>query len=415
MRIYIAPHVSAYTVESSKLDTVLALSPGIFNTVVQAWDNCGAVGKTSVNITVAAPGLRPARFLYVADDSRNRVWGFTVDPSTGALDPTGQGPIATNSSYRLASDKGGNRLYVTNAGPVPFARVYAYFVDRRNGSLHPVPDSPFSLGKTPGPIAVHPSGQFIFVGTVTLQPDEGILVFKVNTDGSLTPANSTPAPTTSTPNSIVVDRWGRYLYVTSSGGNSIDAFEIDAISGALTPVSGSPYTVFAPGCPDSSPSGIAESFGRFLYSSDEGGSAISGYAIDGKTGTLTELSKSPFPVSGGCSKGKGFPRALATEPTGRFLYVMTNGNYFSIYSINAGNGFLRHVKDTPRISNGLLYGAVETDPSGKFLYVRISSNSGGDEIAGFSIDPISGDLTALPGSPFPIGPNVHAFDLVVIP
>ena len=139
MRIYIAPHVSAYTVESSKLDTVLALSPGIFNTVVQAWDNCGAVGKTSVNITVAAPGLRPARFLYVADDSRNRVWGFTVDPSTGALDPTGQGPIATNSSYRLASDKGGNRLYVTNAGPVPFARVYAYFVDRRNGSLHPVP------------------------------------------------------------------------------------------------------------------------------------------------------------------------------------------------------------------------------------------------------------------------------------
>ena len=129
----------------------------------------------------------------------------------------------------------------------------------------------------------------------------------MNTDESLTPANSTPTPTTSTPNSIVVDRWGRYLYVTSSGGNSIDAFEIDAISGALTPVSGSPYTVFAPGCPDSSPSGIAESFGRFLYSSDEGGSAISGYAIDGKTGTLTELSKSPFPVSGGCSRAKAFP------------------------------------------------------------------------------------------------------------
>jgi 6-phosphogluconolactonase (cycloisomerase 2 family) len=413
MRIYVAPQVSVYTVESSHLDTEVVLSPGNFNTVIAAWDNCGGVGKASVNIAVAATGLRPARFLYVADDATNKVWSFNIDPSTGVISPTGQRSVATNSSYRLASDKGGYRLYVTNAAPVPFGRVYGYFIDRRNGSLHAVPRSPFSVDTTPGPVTVHPSGKFVFVGTVTLQPGDGILAFRVNADGSLTPLNSTPTPTKSTPNSMAVDRWGKYLYVSSSGGDSIDAFEVDVTSGALTPVPGSPYTVATPGCVSSSPSGVADLFGRYHYTSDEGSSEITGYAIAGRTGTLTELARSPLPVLGGCTNDTG-PRKITTEPTGRFLYVM-NGEYLSIYSINAGNGFLTHLKDTRPISSGQLFGPLRTDPSGKFLFTAKSSGAVGDEVIGFSIDPTSGDLTALPGSPFPIGPNVEAFDLAVTP
>jgi 6-phosphogluconolactonase (cycloisomerase 2 family) len=211
---------------------------------------------------------------------------------------------------------------------------------------------------------------------------------------------------------MVVDTWGKYLYVISSSGNSIDAFQIDAILGALTPIAGSPYTLATLGCVNPFPTGITDLFGRFLYTSDEA-SEISGYAIVGKTGTLTELARSPFPVSGGCPNGTASPRGITTEPTGRFLYVM-NADYFSIYSINAGNGVLTHVKDTTRISNGLLHAALRADPSGNFLYASKTS-SGGDKVVGFSIDPVSGDLTALPVSPFPIGSNVAAFDLVVTP
>jgi hypothetical protein len=54
-------------VASDHLDAEITLSPGNFNTVVEAWDNCGGVAKTSVNITVIAAGLRLSRFLYVAD------------------------------------------------------------------------------------------------------------------------------------------------------------------------------------------------------------------------------------------------------------------------------------------------------------------------------------------------------------
>jgi hypothetical protein len=52
MRIYKAPNVAVYTVKGSSLDTYISLAPGSYNTVVQAWDNCGGVYKTPVGITV---------------------------------------------------------------------------------------------------------------------------------------------------------------------------------------------------------------------------------------------------------------------------------------------------------------------------------------------------------------------------
>src|SRR4051794_33661078 len=52
MRIYIAPHVSALATNLDHIDALLKLVPGSYQTVVQAFDNCGGVGKTPVNITV---------------------------------------------------------------------------------------------------------------------------------------------------------------------------------------------------------------------------------------------------------------------------------------------------------------------------------------------------------------------------
>src|SRR5215469_5382731 len=52
MGIYTGPNVLAYTVNGNKLNTVLTLSPGTYNTVVQEWDNCGGAEKTPVTIFV---------------------------------------------------------------------------------------------------------------------------------------------------------------------------------------------------------------------------------------------------------------------------------------------------------------------------------------------------------------------------
>jgi len=405
MRIYIADHVSAYNVKSDSLDTLLPLSPGAYNTVVQAWDNCGGVGKAAVNITVAATGLQPVRFLYIGDGYNDTVWGYMVNPTTGAPSPTSQRSIKT-SPYIMASDKGGYRLYVAGN-----RLTYAYFVDRRNGYLSPVPGSPFSLPDSlePWSVAIHPSGKFVFVGGYSDGWIDGILVFKVNGDGSLTLINSNPVPTNGFVDWAVVDRSGKYLYALSSYENLLYAFVIDTVSGALTPVPGSPYSITT-GC-HTTPSGITEWYGRYLYLSDLG-SQVSGYAIEGKAGTLTELSGSPFSDHGACS-GNGVPHSLTTEPTNRFLYVL-NSSSISIYSINAGNGALTYVKDKA-LAAGFDSRRLHADPSGEFLYVTTySPQAYGVVLSGYSINPVSGDLTALPGSPFPIGSD-SANDFALTP
>src|SRR5436189_4245362 len=54
MRIYTADHVSAYTVNGAHLETFITLAPGTYNTVVQAWDNCGGVAKTPITLSVTS-------------------------------------------------------------------------------------------------------------------------------------------------------------------------------------------------------------------------------------------------------------------------------------------------------------------------------------------------------------------------
>jgi hypothetical protein len=52
MGIYTAPGALAYTTKGSQLNTVLTLSPGVYHSVVEEWDNCGGASTAPVTITV---------------------------------------------------------------------------------------------------------------------------------------------------------------------------------------------------------------------------------------------------------------------------------------------------------------------------------------------------------------------------
>jgi hypothetical protein len=56
MGIYTAPGQLAYTVQGAQLNTELSLNPGVYNTVVEEWDNCGGAATTPVTITVGSGG-----------------------------------------------------------------------------------------------------------------------------------------------------------------------------------------------------------------------------------------------------------------------------------------------------------------------------------------------------------------------
>src|SRR6204780_453711 len=52
--IYTGPDQLVYTVQGAKLNTLINLNPGVYNTVVEEWDNCGSASVTPVKITVGS-------------------------------------------------------------------------------------------------------------------------------------------------------------------------------------------------------------------------------------------------------------------------------------------------------------------------------------------------------------------------
>ncbi|HEY1677616.1 MAG TPA: beta-propeller fold lactonase family protein [Candidatus Sulfotelmatobacter sp.] len=407
IRIYSAPSVEAFTGSGDRINTYINLNPGTYNTVVQAWDNCGNVGKTNVTITVTSVA-QPAGFVYTVGFDMNNlqsttIQGFTIVPGNGALAKTLQGPVTANvDPVALAPDKGGYRLYVAD---YVSGDVFAYFIDRQNGHLDPVPGAPFAANRSVAAVAVHPRGKLIFAALSEYAPGDGVAVFQLQDDGSLKLAPGSPYATQTGPQGLTMDPDGNYLYV-ADGSGYIDAFQIDTVSAALTPLPGSPYpTPVVAACGNTYPRDVFDLNGKYLYNADGTAGVADGFAIEPTTGTLTALSGSPWEDTH-CEGGSGIdyvqawmsPRSLAVEGTGKFLYALNEfEDNIAIYSI-ASNGALKFKKFTP--ANSACYGAVRTDSTGNYLYAggcTLSyTNPGYNLLVGFSINHTTGDLTPLP-------------------
>ena len=397
IQLYSGAGTLVYTTLGGKMNTYVWLRPGTYYTTVQAWDNCGSYAKVNVKVNVTS--TQPwAGLLYVTQtnylpqtfNNSNLVQGYIIGQQ-GSLTANGQGPVNTDiDPESVAADKGGYRLYVGN---YQSGDVSAYFINRSNGRLSPVPGSPFPVNRSISAVAVHPSGQFVFAAGDQNAPGDGITVFHVNSNGSLSKVAGSPFPTQNDPWDMVVDPSGKYLYVADASSSKIDAFSISAVSGALTPLPGSPYTVTPanPSC-GAVPENIIDWAGKYAYTANAFDNSVGGFYIS-SAGTLSNMPGSPY-GSTGCS---GFnnvrnPDHLAIDGTGKFLYGQdhTNSN-LSIFRINA-NGSLTFVKYTAYGTAS--DGPIRTDPAGNYLYVL------GNGITGYAINHTTGDLTPLPGSPY---------------
>jgi 6-phosphogluconolactonase (cycloisomerase 2 family) len=426
MRIYSAPGVEAYTVGGAKMNTYINLTPGTYNTVLVAWDNCGGVATTNVTVTTTSQ-LQPGGFVYTANtdywsgNTANFVQGFTIVAGNGALAPILQGPVSANvAPASVASDKGGYRLYV---GDEVSGDVFAYFINRDNGYLTNVPGDPFPVDRSVTAVAVHPSGKWIFATRDEQAAGDGVAVFELQSNGSLAPATGSPYATENGPEALVVDPTGNYLYVADQNGygNSyIDAFEINQTTGALTPVSGSPFALADPACGSGGldPTDIIDTAGTYVYLADRLADSISGFGI-GASGTLTQIAGSPWadygscPIPPYCDNCVGNPVSLAIDGTGKFLYGVNTGSDvydIAIYSIGS-NGSLTFVKYAGNLEAGCGDGSIRTDSTGNYLYTSACVNipNGYMGLAGFSINHTTGNLTMLPTSPYTyLNQSIHA-------
>lgn len=137
---------------------------------------------------------------------------------------------------------------------------------------------------------------------------------------------------------------GNFLYValagTSSANNQIVAFSIDQNTGVLGAVPGSPFTTG----PDPQYMVLMWSsvFNQtFLYTANIQDNTISAFIADDTTGLLTQISGSPY--SGATGLG-----GLAVTSNGKpFLYAADQAGSILGYSINTTTGELQAMPGSP--------------------------------------------------------------------
>jgi 6-phosphogluconolactonase len=122
-----------------------------------------------------------------------------------------------------------------------------------------------------------------------------------------------------------------------------------------------------------------------------GRSPFTVYSITAATGKLTFLGK-PLPVGTGM-----VAESVATDVTGRYVYMTTNDATLNGYSIDNTTGELTELKGSPFSASGGTRG-LAADPSGKFLYL-----ANGQQLLGYSINAVTGALTQLSTSPYSAG------------
>jgi len=191
----------------------------------------------------------------------------------------------------------------------------------------------------------------------------------------------------------------KFLY-TLHNNQALRGFAITPETGALTPLSGKPRML--PEFPFLLGMGKGPA-GKFLYPVTPDSSVTSGFAVNPTTGALTPVPGSPFP----------FPPsgvAMTVHPSGKFAYLNAIAYDISPFIVNPTTGALTA---SGNVASAGVYPRLAIEPKGKCLYALnkgiffIDDPAKTNNISAFSIDPASasGELTEIPGSPFPTGNN----------
>ena len=169
------------------------------------------------------------------------------------------------------------------------------------------------------------------------------------------------------------------LYVANSGSDNVSGYSINATSGILAAIPGSPFSNV------SGPSAMAvSSNGFFAYVTNGRTSTVAAFRVSTEGALLsvptTPSNPNPAPV-------EAAPGALAIAPNTKHVYVGNSGtDKVTAFNIEA-SGALTLIPQTagttnPVSVNGADPAAIAITPSGKFLYV---ANSGSNDIMAFSI------------------------------
>jgi YVTN family beta-propeller protein len=190
----------------------------------------------------------------------------------------------------------------------------------------------------------------------------------------------------------------KFVYVANSGSNNVSAYTINAATGALTAVPGSPFAA------DQGPLLMrADAAGKFLFVSNQGSATgpprLSVYTIDGTTGALTQAAHSPFDLGAQFGPAPAIGRPMI-DPSGSLAYVgippQVPAGSPELYGATVDSGGnLTVIPGMPfQVGYGIQYGAFSA--GGKILYLPHNGmNANVGQIWAWSVSSPSGALTAI--------------------
>lgn len=193
------------------------------------------------------------KYLYVANSTQGAIAVYTIS-SSGALSLLPTAPYVGNGASipdGIAVSADGKFVYVANFGSNNISVFTACiavttFCPIADGSLLEVSGSPFALGigngTGPGPIAIDPTGNYLFVlNTVSSQMSEfhiGItMVDALTSTATLVPNIPISIATGAGPTSFAIHPTGRWLYTANYRASTVTVFYFDPNSGVLSPSS----------------------------------------------------------------------------------------------------------------------------------------------------------------------------------
>jgi len=241
----------------------------------------------SFGVTPSALAITPSNtYLYAATLSGG-IFGYSIGTG-GVLSVINSGSAVVTgvSPSSIAVDTTGKWLIAVDATPTAYI-----FSINSDGTVTSAGSVPLVTGtnpnQSPNHMAFTPNDNFLYVSLGNV----GVIILTFNSStGVLTNNNQVLPPKKSVDamQGLAVNTAGTYLYVAETGLSGVRVLSINATTGALTEITGSPYTT------GTGPSAVLlDSTGSYLYVANRASNSISAFLVS-SSGALTQISGSPF-------------------------------------------------------------------------------------------------------------------------
>jgi 6-phosphogluconolactonase len=340
--------------------------------------------------------------VYVANAEDGEIAAYALT-ATGELLPGARTKVG--QVYPLCVSPDRRRLYAALRSK-PFS-VHVFDIDPSSGALKPHSVSP--LAESFPYLSLDLTGRFLFGASYGAHL---VSVNTVDSDGSVASPPLQVIPVGRNAHSILIDRSNRFVFVPCLGTDQIFQFVFEDGLRSNTPA----VVQMKPGA---GPRHFAISGdNRFVYVLSELEATVTTFALDARSGRLSEVSTSRPETSlrPGTPRGPDAPPRerdgdiwaadIHLTPEGRFLYASERtSSTIGAYRVDAASGRLTWLGATPTEKQPR---GFAVDPLGKFIV------SSGEKSTTVSVHAIGADGRAGPARQFPGGRGGNWVEIVML-